>query len=224
MKSLYTESEFKEAKSRQLLPLQCLNCGNTFYKPKHNISANLSGNPRFNMDYCSNQCRRLHLTPPVMVFCHQCKQLFAKQPKEIKKSNHHFCSKSCAAKWNNTHKTKGTRISKLEKWLQTKLPLLFPYLEFHFNRKDAINGELDIFIPSLRLAFELNGIFHYEPIYGKDKLAKMQNNDARKMQACIERGIELCIIDVSVQKYFKEQSAKKFLTIIQDVINLKNIG
>ena len=94
-------------------------------------------------------------------------------------------------------------------------------LEFHFNRKDAINGELDIYIPSLKLAFELNGIFHYEPIYGSEKLASIQSNDTRKAQACLEHGIELCLIDVSTFKKFKEKRAGKFLQIIQDIINLK---
>ena len=65
----------------------------------------------------------------------------------------------------------------------------------------------------------LNGIFHYEPIYGQDKLSQIQNNDNRKFQACIENGIELCIIDSSQQKYFKEQSSLKYLNIITNIIN-----
>ena len=85
--------------------------------------------------------------------------------------------------------------------------MLFPSLEFHFNRKDTINSELDIYIPSLKIAFELNGIFHYEPIYGPEKLGQINNNDERKMQACIEHGIELCLIDVSTLTYFKPEKA-----------------
>jgi hypothetical protein len=159
-----------------------------------------------------------------MVQCDQCHTSFKKGLCDIKRSPHHFCSKSCAAKWNNAHKTKGTRVSKLETWLTSKLPKLYPDLEFHFNRKDAINGELDIYVPSLKLAFELNGIFHYIPVYGPEKLASMQSNDARKVQACIERGISLCVIDVSYQKYFKEQSSMKFLAIIQNIIDSKLPG
>lgn len=144
--------------------------------------------------------------------------------KELKKGKtnyNYFCTHSCAATYNNTHKEKGTRKSKLEFYLEEQLPLLFPKLEFHFNRKDAINSELDIYIPNMKLAFELNGIFHYEPIYGINKLNQIKNNDNRKFQACLERNIELCIIDTSKLIYFKKENADPFLEIIKNIINNK---
>jgi hypothetical protein len=133
-----------------------------------------------------------------------------------------FCSSSCAAIYNNTHKTTGNRKSKLEYYLEKELTLFYPNLEIHYNRKDTINSELDIYIPSLKLAFELNGIFHYEAIYGENKLEQIQNNDKRKFQACSESNIELCIIDSSKLKYFKESNAKPYLDIICDIINKKS--
>lgn len=136
-------------------------------------------------------------------------------------SEHVFCSQSCSATYHNTHKTKGIRRSKLEAWLEIQLNQLFPDLEIHYCRKDAINSELDIYFPSLKLAFELNGIFHYEPIYGQDKLSQIQNNDDRKFQACLEQGIELCILDVSKQGQFKEKTCFGYLEIICKIINLK---
>ena len=80
------------------------------------------------------------------------------------------------------------------------LPQLFPNIDFTFNDKTAINSELDIYIPNLKLAFELNGIFHYEPIYGKDKFQRIVENDNNKFQRCQENGISLCIIDTTSQK------------------------
>ena len=76
-----------------------------------------------------------------------------------------------------------------------------------------------IHIPSLNLAFELNGIFHYEPIFGQDKLDSIINNDNRKFQACLEKTIELVIIDAASLQYFKPQNAKKYLDIIISIIN-----
>lgn len=155
--------------------------------------------------------------------CKQCNKEISVAPSNLKhkkrKSQNTFCSKSCAATYNNTHKTHGTRRSKLEKYLEEELTKLYPKLEIHFNRKDAINSELDIYIPSLSLAFELNGIFHYEPIYGKDKLASIQNNDKRKFAACNDASISLCVIDTSSLNYFKPKKAEKYLNIIIKIIN-----
>lgn len=164
-----------------------------------------------------------HETPgkAVCLKCDQCGEEFRRGPAEISKSLKHFCSSSCSATYNNTHKTTGTRKSKLESYLETKLPEIYLNQEFHFNRKDAINSELDIYLPKLKLAFELNGIFHYEAIYGENKLNQIQNNDGRKFQACLEKGIELCIIDTSQLKHFNLPKAQKYLSIICKIIDQK---
>ena len=128
-----------------------------------------------------------------------------------------FCNRSCAATYNNTHKTKGTRVSKLERYLQEVLPLRHN-IEFKFNSKEEINSELDIYIPSLKLAFELNGIFHYEPVYGQDKLDKIINNDKLKFKACHEAGISLCVIDTTSQKKFTAESSSVFVVLIEQII------
>jgi len=224
MKTLYTETEFNVAKSRDRLPLECLHCHSPFLLGKNDIQQVLHGETKKTRDFCSNKCQRKHECPPVVVICDQCRNLFKKLPNQLKKTKHNFCCQSCAARYGNAHKTKGTRISKLERWLAEQLVLLFPALEFHFNRKDAINGELDIYVPSLKLAFELNGIFHYEPIYGANKLAAMQTNDHRKMLACAEHGIELCVLDVSSISYFKPTKVQKFLDIITSLIRSKLSG
>ena len=110
-------------------------------------------------------------------------------------------------------------ISKLEIWLQSELIKIYPQTEFVFNGIKAINAELDIYIPSLKLAFELNGIFHYEPIFGKRKLEQTKNNDVRKFAECANNNIGLCVIDTSGQKYFKIETSHKYLKIICDIIN-----
>lgn len=173
--------------------------------------------------YCNESCRNEACCriKPLEVSCKQCSKLFLKKNSEIKRSKNNFCSRSCAAKYNNTHKKKGIRRSKLEIYIETELIKLFPNLEIHFNRKDAIDSELDIYIPSIKLAIELNGIFHYEPIYGEDKLNKIKNNDNRKFQACLENDIEFCTINTSDQSKFTKKSSKKYLEIICNLINSK---
>lgn len=154
--------------------------------------------------------------------CSECGKNIIKKPSEAKKSKNGnmFCCRSCSASYNNKNKSKGYRRSKLEIWIEENLKNKYE-IEIIFNGKETINSELDIYIPILKLAFELNGIFHYEPIYGDLKLEKIKNNDNRKFQACLEKGIELCIIDASQSKKFKPERDQKYLDIIENIINEK---
>jgi len=195
----------------------CKNCGSSFLLTKKDILSVLNPKHRFSGDYCSIKCSNNSRIVKIIKPCKNCNKEFF----NIKNKESIFCSKHCSAVFTNKNKKYGYKRSKLEIFLENKLLEIYPDLEIHFNRKDAINSELDIYIPSLKLAFELNGIFHYEPIYGSDKLSYIQNNDDRKFQACLERGIELCIIDTSSQKYFKESNSEVFLQIIKNIINTK---
>jgi hypothetical protein len=222
MIKLFDVSLFETSKSRDKLPLKCCYCEKTFYKTKALIKTIEKHNEKNKAKYCSRDCQYMvqyKIDPHVT--CNNCGKVFVKQRAFIKRTANHFCSRSCAATFNNRNKTHGTRRSKLELWLQENLTSLYSTLEIHYNQKEAINSELDIYIPSLNLAFELNGIFHYEPIFGSYKLSQIQNNDQRKFQACLEQQIELCVIDVSGFKYFKEQTANKYLNIITEITNRK---
>lgn len=53
------------------------------------------------------------------------------------------------------------------------------------NLKGVITGELDIFVPSLNLAFEFNGLYWHSDLY-KDKLYHIN-----KTKECIDKGIKL---------------------------------
>lgn len=172
--------------------------------------------------YCSPECRfaARGRSKILSVKCTNCGKVFKPSTKKDKrcKSSNRFCCHSCAATYNNKHKTTGNRRSKLEKWLEEKLSTLYPNLEIKYCDKTAINSELDIYIPSLKLAFELNGIYHYEPIHSQNKLEQIQRNDANKFQLCQENNISLCVIDTSQQKYVTEKYSIKYLDIITKII------
>lgn len=86
-----------------------------------------------------------------------------------------------------------------------------------FNEKSAIEEELDIYIPKLSFAVELNGPTHYFPIFGQDKLEAEQKNDALKREKCKKLGIELMEVDVSDFKTFKKNF--KLILIVEGITN-----
>lgn len=226
MKPLYTKKEFNRAKSTDLLPIECPICGKPFMKLKRVILRHGKIYPdgkQYSIKYCSNTCKSKYMDDKIECTCKNCGTSVLRTLSHFNKIKNVFCSKSCAATYNNTHKEKGTRRSKLESWLELKLSDAYPLLQILYCDKTAINAELDIYVPSLRLAFELNGIYHYEPIHGTDKLSQIKNNDQRKFQACIEHNIELVIMDVSGLKYFKENNCQKYLDIIVKIISNKSV-
>lgn len=165
--------------------------------------------------FCSRKCWYESKHSAILLTCIVCNATFTRKPSHLSKNN--FCSQSCAATYQNTHKTYGTRRSKLEAYLEQQLRSEFPDLELICNGKEEIGSELDFYFPQLRLAIELNGIFHYEPIYGSDKLERTQANDQQKFIACNAAGIELCIIsctDKSVTKSVKE----RYLSIVKNLV------
>jgi len=221
MKPLYTQEEYNNTKSMDKLFCECYYCHNPYQIIKKIITSNLNGSKVNKIKFCSHTCQGKSETKKLTIDCSNCKTKIEKYPFEFRnsKSKNVFCSRSCSATFNNKNKSHGSKRSKLEAYIEQQLLLLYPNLEFHFNQKSAINSELDIYIPSLSLAFELNGIFHYEPIFGSKKLGQIQTNDISKSKACYDTKIDLCIIDTSAQKYVKESTSKKYLDIITNIIN-----
>lgn len=76
------------------------------------------------------------------------------------------------------------------------------------NNRTLLNGlEIDILLPDIKTAIELNGPVHYFPIYGSDKLEKIRDADTRKRCMLNSLGYGLIIIDISQQKNAKDVQA-----------------
>jgi hypothetical protein len=222
---LYTDEEFFKANCKTLLKIKCTGCNKIVERTKSSIKDSIkytNGNL-----YCSRLCYNKNLPEHLKALnlkCTLCNKNIKVKRSAYKRSKtkKFYCSKSCAATYNNKNKTFGNRRSKLEIWLENQLLKQYSNFKFQFNKKDAIGSELDIFIPELKLAFELNGIYHYEPIHGKALLEKIQNNDINKFETCFKNNIELCVIDTTSMKHFKEEKAEKFLHIITNIIDQQN--
>ena len=202
-----TQQEFDKLKTRDLVPLECIKCKTIYYRMKRYIINHVRDHNRYPTT-CSLNCKD---TAKTILNCTYCNIQFEKQNSEIKRYKNHFCSKSCSTTYSNKNKTHGTRRSKLEKYLEEQLTILYPNLEILYSNKSIIGSELDIYVPSLKLAFEIQGIFHYEPIFGQEKLEQIQKNDLEKQTKCEQFGITLIPIDTQLQKRFTEKSSMKYL-------------
>jgi dTDP-4-amino-4,6-dideoxygalactose transaminase len=78
--------------------------------------------------------------------------------------------------------------------LEQKIHLCFPLLILECNNRNLLGIELDFYFPEIRLAIEINGIVHYEPIYGSKTFERIQNVDEQKIIQTSELGIELIIV------------------------------
>lgn len=137
-----------------------------------------------------------------------------------------YCSNSCKSVHLNlaryAHKAGGRSRSQIELFVEENLVKDFPDIKFKFNDKDMIGSELDVYIPELKIAIEINGIVHYEPIYGEDKLIKTQIRDKQKMISCYEQDIELVVIPLGKRGLTRNQM-KEIYTEITNIIS-KNKG
>lgn len=186
---------------------------------------------RIKRDGCCYECAKMmsnRLRPtrrgkyPRQLFptkCEWCGKECFKRKDQLKSYEHHFCDRKCSFHYKKKHLKMKCVRSKLEKWIEEQLIIIYPKLEILFNKNDIIGSELDIYIPSLKLAFELNGLFHYEPIWGDNRLDSIKNNDKRKFQACSEKYIGLCVIDTSKQRYVTPKTSQQYLDIITNIIN-----
>lgn len=66
--------------------------------------------------------------------------------------------------------------SKCEQYFQNVLDLIFHNLHIEYNNRKILNPyEIDIWIDSLKLGFEINGGMHYKPAFGPRKDNKMKH-------------------------------------------------
>ena len=221
---LFSESEFLAAKSRdKILRVKCESCEEIFLVSRYQVRKTQHSGDRV-LKFCSRKCVGFaNIVPKVTAPCNICGKLVTRRRKEIERyksgnSGKIFCSRSCSATFTNKNKSYGFTRSKLEIWLEEQLRIHYPELEIHFNQKDAIGSELDIYFPGLKIAVELNGILHYIPIYGDHKLNQIRKNDSEKLASCNNEGISLCVIDISSMKHFTESKAKAYLDVIDQLI------
>ncbi len=170
--------------------------------------------------FCSSECANKFMDKKVSVICLVCGVSFMKRLYEYKNTSKHFCSLECA-KSVQKFKDWGGKRSKLEILIEKHLGVVMSDLLIDYNNTD-FGYELDIYVPSVKLAIEINGVVHKKAIYGMAKLLRTQEIDREKVIICRDLGIELIVIDVSEDKKNKAVVNRRISEvegIIRDRVN-----
>jgi len=225
---LISKDELNNLESNDLVPFECEICKSTFYKKKHYALRGLKGTRNYSA--CSKECWKKvignrHRHECITLTCDWCKKEFQRKPnlhlrRKKMLSQHCFCSRKCSYLYRQSDNSFGKR-STLEKWIEQKLTVDFPTISIEYNNITTINGELDIFIPTLDLAFEINGVGHYKPIYGVDNFKKRIKKDGEKIEECLARKIDLFVIDCKEFNTLKEDRDIKYYNRICEEISRK---
>ena len=219
---MFTEEEYDYSKQRELLKMKCDFCNSIFNRTKKLIYVGRHKNPK-SKHVCNIHCtgKLKSLNKSQNFNCLICDKIIIRRNSEIEKSKHKmfFCGHKCCGIYTSQNRKNGTNVSKLEKWLQKNIINRYNSLTFSFNKTNAINAELDVYIQSLDLAFELNGVFHYKPIFGMNKLQKTKKNDDLKIEKCLEHKLFLYVIDITNQIRFTPKTGDLYLDVIANVID-----
>jgi hypothetical protein len=125
-----------------------------------------------------------------------------------------YCSPGCRKGAEKDKRPRKTTRSKIELYIESRFHEDNPKLKVLFNSKTAIGLELDLYFPEHNVAVELNGVFHYQPIFGGRSLYRTQRNDSRKRERCKRKGIYLFVIDISQIKRFTDEVNEELYQII----------
>jgi hypothetical protein len=205
-----------QSKTVNMKIVECRKCGKQTTKSNSRYNEAIKNGWNF---FCSIKCRYCFQEKGSEFSCAWCLKIIRKTPAQIRQiKTNVFCSKSCAACYNNRHKHTGTKRSKLECFLEKQLKLNFPALNFSCNTNRTIGLELDFYFSELKLAIELNGILHFQPIYGFEKLNRIQEIDKEKAKKCDQAGIKLHIIDVSREPHLTQKIKEKHWKAVKELV------
>lgn len=177
----------------------CDYCHITFYKTPSRIAESIN-------NFCTLECRGLFNRKRELVQCATCDKSFEKIQCYINRTSKSFCSAECYYKCPDKINHFTCHRSKAEDYLSSLILNDFPQINIIHNDTATLNNglEIDLCIPELFIAIELNGPTHYTNIYGENNLLKTQDRDKRKICGLVELNYQLFIINISCFKNLKQ--------------------
>lgn len=106
--------------------------------------------------------------------------------------------------------------SKLEKFIHKKLLSLGYQVQFHKEQSLVTTKlQIDLFLPTINTAIEVDGPSHFEPVWGKDSLSRNINYDQKKEGLITGKGWHLIRI-----KQLKDFSPTRAELIVEKLISI----
>jgi very-short-patch-repair endonuclease len=112
--------------------------------------------------------------------------------------------------------------SKLENFLLYKLLECDYKVDFH--KEQILSNtrlQIDLFLPTMSVAIEVDGPSHFEPVWGEDVLKKNQKYDTKKNGLIL--GKELVLIRIKQTKDYSDTRARILLEkLLDELRTIKN--
>lgn len=108
--------------------------------------------------------------------------------------------------------------TKLEKFLLDNLLQAGHKVEFH-KEQSLLNTKLqiDLFLPNINVAIEVDGPSHFKPVWGDDTLKRNKNYDNKKTGLILGKG--LVLVRIKQTKDFSKSRAKLIFSQLMNTIN-----
>lgn len=112
--------------------------------------------------------------------------------------------------------------SKLEKYIHKQLLSDGYKVEFH-KEQVLVNTRLqiDLFVPSINLAIEVDGPSHFQPVWGEQSLSRNKSYDSKKEGLILGRGWNLVRI-VQTKDYSDSRASLTYQSLIDTIKNNEN--
>jgi very-short-patch-repair endonuclease len=117
--------------------------------------------------------------------------------------------------------------SKIEKFLLLKLTQLNYRVDFHSkNLLPTQKLQVDLFLPDLGVAIEVDGPSHFEPVWGEEALAKTKHADQEKNGLLLGRGY--CVIRLragakNISMVYQQRLLDKLVPILDNIKSRKGV-
>jgi very-short-patch-repair endonuclease len=110
--------------------------------------------------------------------------------------------------------------SKLEQYLITGLIPCYkvqPHAEFLIENEQM---HIDILLPDVKIAIEVDGPTHFKPLYGEERLQRVQEKDNRKNGMLVQNGYKV----IRLRNHFKHESDVKRRQLLQTLLNAIDVA